>query len=74
MGTYRGLPVPEEGLQESWGGTFYKACSSRMRGKGLKLEEGRFGLDIRKKFFTMRLVRHWNRLPERLWMCPAWKH
>jgi len=23
-GPYSGLPVPEEGLQESWGGTFYK--------------------------------------------------
>ncbi|KFV45671.1 hypothetical protein N341_00526, partial [Tyto alba] len=36
-----------------------------------KLKEGRFRLDISKKFFIMRVVRHWHRLPREAVAAPS---
>jgi len=44
-------------------GLFARTCSYRTRGNAFKLKEGKFRLDIREKFFTMMIVRHWHTLP-----------
>ena len=56
-----GLSVLKGVLWDRWGQLFSGSCFNRIRSNGFKVIEGSFTLDIRKKFFTIRVAKHWKR-------------
>mgnify|MGYP001864550624 FL=1 len=51
---------------------FIQTDSDRTRGNGFKLKERRARLEIKKKFFTLRVVWHWYRLSRMVVNAPSW--
>ena len=66
-----GLPVLKGGYRKGGEGLFIRGCRDRTRSNSFKLKEGRFRLDVRKKFFPVRVGRPWHRLPREAVAAPS---
>ena len=65
------FPYLTEAYKKAAEGLLTRACSDRTRGDGFKPKGGGFPLDVRKNFFTIRVVRHWQRLPREAGDAPS---
>jgi len=55
---------------ERWGWPLLSGNSNRMKGNGLKLNQGRFNFTIRKNL-SVRVVRQWHRPPREVVESPS---
>lgn len=63
--------IMKEAYKRTGDGLFTRVCSDRTRANDFKLKELRFRLDVRKRFFFVRLVKSWHRLPQEALAVPS---
>lgn len=56
------------------GDSFSQLTNNRTKEKVLKFCQRRFRLNIKKNLFTVRVLRHWNRVPKGVVVPPSLKY
>lgn len=57
----KGKYVPRQKRYFLFIALFPQVTCDTTRGNGLRLQQGRFKMDVKKHFFTEKIMRHWNR-------------
>jgi len=70
-GDLRAAASAWRGCERAGEGLVTRVWGDGTRGDGFRLKEGRFRLDIRKKFFMLRVVRPWPGLPREAVAAPS---
>jgi len=60
-----------KGALRNKGTLLNRVCCDRTWRNGITVKEGRFRSDVRKEFFTIRVVRQWHRLPRAVVDAPS---